>query len=192
MFDYRVAGRYAKSLIDLAVEKKQLEPVREDMIHLESVCRLSSDFLFMIKNPLIKKEAKKKAITAVCGKDISTLVMVFLHLLIAKNRENYLPQIIKAFLRQYDTIMQRHKVTLITAVPISDGIKKNFLNKLQSEAKIENIQLDCIVKCELIGGFILEYEGKRMDASLQNDLKNLQKRFEKVRLSGESFQLTSI
>lgn len=192
MFDYRVAGRYAKSLIDLAVEKKQLEQVREDMIYLESVCSFSEDFLFVIKNPLINKEAKKKAVSAVCGKNVNTLVMAFLHLLIDKNRENYLPQIIKAFLRQYDAIMQRHKVTLITAVPVSDSIKKNFLNKLHSEAKIENIQLNCFVNGDLIGGFILEYDGKRMDASLQNGLTNLQTKFEKVRISADAFSLPSI
>ena len=182
MFNHRFDKRYAKSLLDLAIERYQLEDVQENVLYLKSLCELSPEFLFMIKSPLIRRTEKKKAVSAVCGGHVNELVIAFLHLLISKNRERYLMQIIKAFLNQYDVIKDRHRAILMTAVPVTDLIKQSFLNKLQAEAKIGNVQLECVLKPELIGGFILEYDGRRIDASLLRGLKGLERQFEKVRI----------
>ena len=190
MFDYPIANRYANSLIGLAVEKQQLERVREDMLYLKSLCELSPEFLFVIKNPLIPNKDKKRAVSAVCSDNVCELVMVFLHLLITKNREGSLLKIIKAFFKLYDVIKERHKVVLITAVAVNDSVKQTILDKLKSEAGIRNIQLECVIKSELIGGFILEYDGKRMDASLRHRLSALETQFERARVSIESMNLS--
>jgi F-type H+-transporting ATPase subunit delta len=41
----RLAGRYAKSLIDLSVERNQLEEVYNDMKYLDSACKSSKEFV---------------------------------------------------------------------------------------------------------------------------------------------------
>ena len=40
-----VASRYAKSLLDLSVEKGQLEAVYADMLQVKEVCENSRDFI---------------------------------------------------------------------------------------------------------------------------------------------------
>ena len=40
-----VATRYAKSLLDLAVEKSQLEAAYTDMLQVKSVCDSSKEFI---------------------------------------------------------------------------------------------------------------------------------------------------
>ena len=53
MLNPRLAGRYAKSLIDLAKEQNQLEQVYNDMIFLQSVCKMSREFVVLLKSPVI-------------------------------------------------------------------------------------------------------------------------------------------
>ena len=50
----RLATRYAKSLIDLAVEKGQLEKVFADMQWLNAVCKSNRDFVNLLRSPIIK------------------------------------------------------------------------------------------------------------------------------------------
>jgi F-type H+-transporting ATPase subunit delta len=61
----RLAGRYAKSLVDLATEKGQLETVYADMKYLQAVCKSSRDFVNLLKSPVIKADQKNSIINSV-------------------------------------------------------------------------------------------------------------------------------
>ena len=61
MLQPRLAGRYAKSLIDLATEQNSLDKVYEDMLYLQSVCKQSRDFVTLMRSPVIVAD-KKNAI----------------------------------------------------------------------------------------------------------------------------------
>ena len=51
MTNPRLAGRYAKSLIDLSIEKNQLEIIYNDIKFLQSLCKQNPDFVNMLKSP---------------------------------------------------------------------------------------------------------------------------------------------
>ena len=97
----RLASRYAKSLLDLAVEKGQLEQVYADMLWLRSVCKSNRDFVNFLKSPIIKNDKKAKILEAVTGGRINPLTAAFNKLLVNKSRESHLPEIITAFIKQY-------------------------------------------------------------------------------------------
>ena len=175
----RLAGRYAKSLIDLAVEKNELEKVYADMQYLQAVCKVSKEFVGLLKSPIIPIDKKSGALKAVTNGKISELTTAFNQLLINKNREFYLPEIINAFIDQYNAIKGIHKVKLTTAAPISEEMKASIVNKMKSETKLQQIELETAVKEELIGGFVLEFNNNLVDASVQRDLRDVRKQFEK-------------
>ena len=54
----RLAGRYAKSLIDLSIEKNQLEAVYADMKYLQELCKQSREFVNLMRSPVIKNDQK--------------------------------------------------------------------------------------------------------------------------------------
>lgn len=179
MLNPRLAGRYAKSLIDLAVERNYLEEVYKDMLYLQAVCKASREFVVLLKSPVIPIDRKSKALTAVTAGKISELTAAFNKLLISKNREFYLPEIVDAFIDQYNAIKGIHKVKLTTAAAVSDDVKKAIVSKITNETSLEHIELESVVKEELIGGFILEFNNNRVDASIQRDLKDLKAQFDK-------------
>ena len=53
-----VASRYAKSLLDLSVEKGQLEAVYADMLQVKDVCENSREFITFLNSPIIKSDKK--------------------------------------------------------------------------------------------------------------------------------------
>ena len=173
----RLAGRYAKSLIDLAEERNQLEKVYADMIFLQSVCRQSREFVTLMRSPVINADKKNSIVNAITKDKVEGLTSAFNKLLIQKGRESILPEIINAFIEQYNTIKGIHKVKLATAEPISEELKKAIEHKLKTDAALPTIELETVVKEDLIGGFVLEFDNKLVDASILRDLKDIQKQF---------------
>jgi F-type H+-transporting ATPase subunit delta len=173
----RLAGRYAKSLIDLAIEKNQLDEVYQDMLFLQKVCSDNKDFVSMLKSPVISADKKEKILEAVTKGKVTVLTALFNKLLVKKGREKYLPEIAKAFIQQYKDHRNIFSVKLTTAVPVSEELKNAILNKIRTETAMQHLELDTAVQEDLIGGFVLEIGDQLVDASISYDLNNVRKQF---------------
>lgn len=178
MLNPRLAGRYAKSLIDFAVEKNQLEVIYNDMKYLQSVCKNSSQFVSIMQSPVITADKKTRILNAVSKGKISDASLVFLHLLITKNREFFLVEIVDGVIAQYNTIKEIYKVKLTTAAEVSEDVKNTIVNKIKRDTTLKNIELESVVKPELIGGFVLEFNNNLVDASILRDLRDVKYQFD--------------
>jgi len=88
-----------------------------------------------------------------------------------------LPEILNAFIEQYNSLNNIHTIKLTTAVPVSDSLKEAIVNKIKSGTPYQKIELETAVRDELIGGFTLEIGGKLVDASILKDLNDVKKQF---------------
>jgi F-type H+-transporting ATPase subunit delta len=177
MSNARLAGRYAKSILDLATEKGQLEAVYADMKYLQAVCTASSEFVNLLRSPIIKADQKNSIIDAVTKDKVSALTNAFSVLLVKKGRERDLPEMATAFIEQYNALKGIHQVTLTTAVEVSDILKKSIEDKVKAENKFATIELTTKTDEALIGGFVLEFDNNLLDASIARDLKDIKKQF---------------
>ena len=173
----RLAGRYAKSLVDLAIEQNQLETVYKDMQYLQAVCKSSPEFVSVMRSPIIKADKKQNILSAITDGKISALTASFNKLLVSKTREEYLPEIITAFIGQYNELKGIHKVKLTTATALSEELKESIVGKIKAETSLQNIELEIEIKEELIGGFVLEFNNNLVDASVARDLRDIKKQF---------------
>ena len=173
----RLAGRYAKSLIDLAIEQNQLDTIYNDMQYLQSVCRSSREFVSILKSPVIGADKKLKILSAITEGRVSQLTILFNKLLVSKTREEYLPEIVDAFIHQYNEMKGIHTVKLTTASPISEELKQAIVGKIKAETKLQHIELETSVKESLIGGFVLEFNNNLVDASIERELRDIKKQF---------------
>ena len=173
----RLAGRYAKSLLDLAIEQNQLDAVYADIKFLKDICKSNPDFVAVLKSPVIKVDKKGKIIESITSTRVSNLTSLFIQLLVRKARESNLPEIVKAFVEQYNKLKDIHHVKISTAVPMSAESEQAILNKVRSNTPIKNIELETLVEDELIGGFKLEVGGTLIDASVLKDLNEVKKQF---------------
>ncbi|HEY1216296.1 MAG TPA: ATP synthase F1 subunit delta [Bryobacteraceae bacterium] len=173
-----LAARYAKSILDLSLEKDQLEAVYSDMLLLKETCRNSKDLVNLLRSPIIKSDKKGKILSAIFNGKISPLTSAFVTLLLRKEREGNLPEIAAAFVEQYKVHKGISTARLTTAVPVSEELKKAILQKLKTERNLQQVELDTEVRKELIGGFVLEIGDLRMDSSVAFELNNVRKQFQ--------------
>lgn len=179
MLNTRIAGRYAKSLIDLASEQGQLETVYADMKYFEAVCKASKDFVNLLRSPIINAEQKIAIIAAVTKGKVSGLTTSFTNLLVKKGRDSDLPEIASAFVDQYNELKNIYRVKLTTAVEVSSELKKSIEQKLQNEKGLGSIELETATNDKLIGGFVLEFNNNLVDASVLRDLMDIKKQFKR-------------
>jgi F-type H+-transporting ATPase subunit delta len=177
MLNPRLAGRYAKSVIDLALEKGRLEEVYSDMLYLNLLMKSSAELVTIMKSPVILGDKKQKVLNALTDGKIGQITASFNTLLIKKNREYFLPEIISEFIEQYKVEKGIHSATLTTAVPVSEDVKNSIIRMVREGSQMEELELETLVDENIIGGFILEADGRRVDASIAYDLENIKKQF---------------
>jgi F-type H+-transporting ATPase subunit delta len=174
----RLAARYAKSILDLAIERGQLEAVYNDMLFIEAACNSSKELVSVLRSPVIKSDKKGKIMDAITAGKVSDLTASFIRLLLAKEREAWLPEISTAFIGQYKLHQGIQTVKLTTATPISEEVKQAILEKVKTVRNVRQIDLHTEVKEDLIGGFILEIGDELVDASVAFELRNIKKQFQ--------------
>jgi F-type H+-transporting ATPase subunit delta len=175
----RLADRYAKSLIDLALEQGTLEEVYKDAQRVLAVCKASREFAVMLKSPIIKGDKKAQVINILSEGKISELMRLFLNLLVRKGRESFLQEILVEFCAKYDFHKGISRINLATAQPVSDEIKQTIKDKLLRETRLTNIDLITEVDESLIGGFVLEYNNYLLDRSVRRFLKEVKTLYKK-------------
>lgn len=174
----RLAGRYAKSLLDLAIERGELETVLADVQWLQALCNASAEFVNIMKSPVISNDKKRGVLEAVTKGKISEMTAGFNRLLVTKNRESNLPEILEAFVKQYKVYKNIHVVKLTTATAVTEAQKEAIIAKVKSVSDMVHIELETAVNEDLIGGFVLQTGDQLIDASIAYDLKNIARQFE--------------
>jgi F-type H+-transporting ATPase subunit delta len=173
----RLAGRYAKSLLDLANERNELELIYNDMLFLQSLCNQSREVVMLLRSPVITPDKKLLVLDALTTGRIHDSTKAFIRLLVTKAREESLPEIITAFIAQYKKQKDIHVIKLTTAMPASEELKKQIVERVKSQTNMKNIELKTEVQEDIIGGFLLEIGDTLVDASISYDLNKIRSQF---------------
>jgi F-type H+-transporting ATPase subunit delta len=177
MSSARIAGRYAKSLIELAQEEGKLERIFEDIQHFKSASELR-DLALLLKSPIVGPEKKRSIFKALFQDIYDPMSFSFLEIILRKGREMYLPEIADEFVEQYKVINQISTVRLITAAELTPTQLEALKNKIkQSGLILDNIELITKVDPNIIGGFVIEIGDKLYDASVIHKLEEMRKAF---------------
>ena len=173
MSEFRVASRYAKSLLDLAVEKGILSAVHADMNVFLEIEQISPDFVSLIKSPILGSTKKLSVINALFGSKTSELTRSFFKLVSSKGRESYLPSIAREFHKQYNLHQGIQQAEVTTTFPIDDALRAQFKSIVKEITGKEKVELLEKTNENLIGGFVLKIDDKQLDESLSGQLRKL-------------------
>lgn len=177
MSSYRIASRYAKSLIDLATEQGKLDKVVEDMTYFAEVAKLK-DVSLLLKSPIINSDKKGKVLNAIFSGKIDPLTNSFLDIILRKGRESYLKEIAAEVINQYQVIKGISIVEIVSAETLSaETLEAIRVKLISSKLTNVNIQFKTSVDQNLIGGFVISFDDKLYDASVKHQLDLLRKQF---------------
>ena len=170
----KVASRYAKSLLEIAIENKSLDSVLGDMQYLSKVCSESHDFELLMASPIVNAD-KKIAIFDQVFEQFEDVSKAFVRLITRNGREAFLPQIAASFEAQVKEHRGIVPMTLVSATPLAAGTKDAIIAKVQ-EGVDGQLEVTEEIDESLIGGFMVRMGDIQVDASVSSQFNNLKQR----------------
>jgi len=167
-----IARPYAKALLDFVVEGKNEDAVAGDMELVLNTCKESRELIALFKSPVIRESRKIKIVDAIFGSKISEISLRFLRIIIQKGRDAFIPEIAAQFISEYKKLKGILSSEIISAVAVDQKSRKEIISLLASYTGKE-IELTEKTDPDLIGGFVLNFEDKRVDASVRSELEKL-------------------
>lgn len=179
----RIGQRYAKAIMDLAIQKGIDKQVLDDMELFRSVCMENREFVLMLRSPLIQGDKKKQILQSLFKDKMNSLVMEAFALITHKNRSSVLATIGEEYIQLYRRLHNITEVQVITAGPVSEATRSSLLTKIQEllarQAGKSNTTISLVEKIDptLIGGFILKAGDLQYDQSFSESLRRLSQQF---------------
>jgi F-type H+-transporting ATPase subunit delta len=175
MSDSRAALRYAKAILDLAVENKATDTLEKDMQNVVSTISASSDLREMLASPVINGNAKKDALLAVFnGSD--SIMEGAISMLVSNKRVAMLNEVAVKYLILNEKLKGKDIAHVTTAVPLTADLEKKILAKV-AEMTGNQVTVENKIDESIIGGFVLRVGDLQYDASISSKLSSLKREF---------------
>jgi F-type H+-transporting ATPase subunit delta len=165
------AGRYAKALLELALDQNKIEVIESNMQQILTVAEEAHDFQVFLNSPLIKVDKKIEVIKSIFG-NFDALSISFLELVSNNGRESYITEIAHSFLNQLKEHRGIVPVTIISAQKLDAKTKEQITSKISASIQ-GTLEITENVDESLIGGFIVRMGDHQIDASVSNQLNRL-------------------
>lgn len=171
-----VANRYAVAFLEYVQEKGIAKEAYNKAKLIADVFKTVPKFQSILANPLISKDKKRELILTASGGERSEIFENVVGLLLRNNREDHLQGIMLEFQELYCRSLNVYRGKLTTAVEIDNNTEKDLINSIENKLNGE-LELTRIIDPEILGGFILEVDYKRWDASLRGQLNRIKKQY---------------
>jgi F-type H+-transporting ATPase subunit delta len=179
MKESRVASRYAKSLIDLSIERGQLESVSDDMSLIRAVVDENRDLKLMIDSPIINADKKLKVLHQIFAGKIGEITQKFIGILVTKNRVHLVDDVAEEFESQYRISKDIVSAEVISALPLTDDLRDKVLSIVKTLDSRPGVDLVEKVDKDIIGGMIVRVGDKQLDYSVIGRLEKYRQEFSK-------------
>ncbi len=185
-----ISVRYARALLKAATDAKAEDKVYQEMLTLAKSYIDVPDLRRTIDNPMLAKDKKEALLVVACGgrsaasgassasggttaTGLSEQTTRFIGLVLREGREG----ILQFMANSYTTLYRRQKNIirgkLTTAVNVSKAVEQKMRQMVEGRTK-GTVQFETEVDPDIIGGFVLEYDTYRLDASVQSRLRGIQ------------------
>lgn len=171
-----ISKRYAKALLQYAMDQKAEDVVFSEMKQLTSAFSHEPRLRMAMDNPTLSANDKLAILRAVIGNKACIQYVKFMELVVKNKRDAYLQQMALSYIDIYYETKQMHMGRLVTATPVDDGVKTKMKSLLQ-KVKRGTLDFESVVDPDIEGGFVLYVDTYRLDASVKSQLKRIKQQF---------------
>jgi len=166
-----ISHRYAKAIFQFAAERKEEDRLRDELLFLSKQFQSVPLLSRTLDDPTVSSAVKIKLLTTAAGQDISDTCDKAIHLIVKNKRTQYIQNIAL----MYDKVYRKAKgmiiMKLVTTEPASNEVKDRLVDLVKKQSS--QVEFVTAIDKDMIGGFILEIDDLRLDASVRNLLKQL-------------------
>ncbi|MDR1593982.1 MAG: F0F1 ATP synthase subunit delta [Prevotellaceae bacterium] len=171
-----LSSRYARAFYAFATDNSEEDKVYDEMKFLSHSFLTVPELKRFLQSPVLTLAAKLQALETASGGNVTKSSQQFYEFVFDKEKHDLLLYIASAYLSVYRKAKNLVYVDLITAVELDnefiESIKNYVLKDYNDNAIVE---MSISIDPGIIGGFILNVDGKQLDLSIKGELKNLRK-----------------
>ena len=172
----KISVRYARALFQTAQEQGCEDAVYEGLARFAHNYLLAiAQFNEVLADPIVAQEEKVKLVEMAVGEPMHDCLKQFIAFVADQKREDKMFLIAMKYMEMYRS---KHNI-LSTQVTTATELSEDSYNKIKAFIKQTfdaDAEMDVHIDPSLIGGFILDIENTRMDASVAGQLNALKNR----------------
>lgn len=169
-----IPRRYAKALYKVAVGRGDADLLYGLMNRLVAACSQQPSLAGVIANPFVSVADKTGRIVSAAGEGSGNSTLTDFLRLLADNRRL---DMVFAIAREYAALYRRekgiYKVEVVSAAPLSDSDEKRLKDLINKNLQGGTMEYSSRVNPDLIGGFTVTIDNRKLDASVSNEFKQL-------------------
>ena len=166
---------YARALLAMAQAEGVVSRVEEELFRLRELLKKNPDLLEFLKDPNVKHEGKRKALTDLLQGRIHPLVLNMLITLSDQDRGGRVLQVIEEFDASADDARQGVSGEVTTAIPLDEATLNRLATEL-SRITGKTVQLFQKADPSILGGAIIQVGEQIIDGSLRRKLDQIRER----------------
>ena len=167
-----ISVRYARALLKSATDAKIEADVYKEMQTMAKTYAEVPQLRQTIDNPMLSKDTKQTLLLTAVGEKPCELTKAFISLVLKEDRENVMQFIANSYVTLYRQQKNVIRGRLITAAAVSPATEQRMRQMVESKTN-GTVEFETEVNPDIIGGFILEYDTYRMDASVKSKLNSI-------------------
>lgn len=165
--------RYAKALYKYALEHHSTEEVYNLMKRVVASFEDNPGMQKILSNPFVKPEDKEKILLSAAGDEADEAYSRFVKLIIEHKRTDFALQMMLAYRDIYRKENNISQVKITTASNLDDSLMQKLRDIVKKAFSNSVLEFSDSVNPDLIGGFVIDVDSVRMDASVSNELEQL-------------------
>ncbi len=167
-----VSREYGSALYMVAREDDDVKAYVDGLNVVADAFLNEPEYMLFLSSPDVPLNQRVSSLEAVFGNVVPQKLVSFLQLLCEKGRIECFEDAKITFLELYEDWKNILKITVKSAVPLTESEKERLTNKLESVYK-STISVDYVIDTSLIGGVVIETEDKIIDGSVKNRLQQV-------------------
>jgi len=170
-----LAGTYGQAVFDIGAKGGNLEAMKDTMESLKVALDNVPDMYGVLTSPMLALSKKKDLVKGVIGEGPVTN---FCYKLIDEKRMNILKESIETFETLYAGFNKIQLATVTSACELEESALLQIAKQVQSSTGSKSVKIKPVIDPSLIGGFIVDVNGQRIDLSLKQKLAALEAQME--------------
>ena len=167
-----LAREYGEGLYDLAQDEQLTDELLSQADTLLTVFREQPDFLRLLSNRALGVHERLGILDGTLRGQVHPYMLNFLKLLLQRDALHEFGGCVAVYRAHYDEDHRRVNATVTTAVPLKDDQRRALLQRLK-EMSGRDVVLTEKVDASVVGGVLLEMDGKRWDSTLRKRLSDM-------------------
>ena len=168
-----IPHRYAKALYKFAVESGKSKEVYSEMQRVVEAFRSDVRLEKILSNPFVSTDDKRNVLIAAAGNNPGEDYRRFVSLILDHKREEFAYLMALAYLEIYRKENKISEVKITTAVQLPEDEINKLKGVVEKAFKDMTFEYSYAIDPSIIGGFIIDVDTTRMDASISSELEQL-------------------